>query len=1040
VLKAWRGMRTKQGKWRVEGGELWKERVRSFLTQARNASRPSTADVLKAKRLANWHSALALDQGLQASLGSGLVQYMPGRRLQQLEVGCSRRFVRVDALPEIIRQTSFDRTQRCLIVDKDGKSSLEGLWSGHRGVLHCSLDMGSIGFPARGWMFYGIGVRGERWADAAHRRHNNFEDAINEAGLGVFRAEAVCFTNTGSGPWGENANYNKWQSATTEYLDSTSVDDDLFQALYPFLSHDLHHGRLPQAYGSKPHMEWVREEIRRVVHLGKGAIVRMNRWFQVWHRIRPALPYWSAWLFACLVELLQSGIYAHMSDCSLFKHSDKGAGLSAGAIASSDKAIAGPSHRSVKQKGELDSLRGKCKNGVHLMAEVLGNRSSRAIMAGISKMVKPIEIRHNLDIRHIKTKEGRASFNIGLACSDGLDYVVEGLSWMKDEELMFDMGVMSAGSDWSPGLDEDTATRVLKALLDLWCAWASYEMRFIMLYSSSMPGLAWTQLSEDVVKQKEGMAKMKLLWERLQKFEELSQQVGHSHLSGFLRDLQWTRGQWSREILLSAAECEFKHLPSDVLEQVREASVLVGMSEIVEQAFNDCRAETEGVRNGRQSPLAVWHTIQSSTLLKDYDLDPVQISSADHVSGAHDVPSSMFLADKHEEHFSLKKHKGQEKFFHDMDYPMLSAARYLNIGMGTRLLMHARSENVVKHAWCSLLAIPGTVLAHSFVEEFCGWVLGVNDHGAQVWPGRFLGCGGFRYFELDTSGLKWDQYVVWDYKEWQVFDIKPKLHTQVQREYKVSTTSMSGIFSLELIAEEGGHDLLKHSARRGFPHLTLADLCKLWDDLGCTGKRGQLLLEVLRSVVEHELGPRSEEQWQAIVATRASILGKANWKSVLDENVALAKEVAGKDCDQLEDNITKTKKPAVVASPKDRGGAGGSSAGSAAGGGGENLPKPGPKKVGAFEIRHYRQDEAVLLLPRIKGCTISPVNHRQWQVKYLQRPRPPKSHTCTYDDKEGEAAMHCWALATCVKWAWDVHNECGHDEKCPTDLSILAKT
>ena len=129
----------------------------------------------------------------------------------------------------------------------------------------------------------------------------------------------------------------------------------------------------------------------------------------------------------CLAVLVCVALRLHSTVVLVFKTVKKGeglAGLSAAAIGAHDKAIAGPTHRSVKPKGDLDTLRGACKNGVHLMAEVLGCRSSRAMMLGIAAIVKPIETRHNLDIRAIKTKEGRSSFNVGLACSDGLQYAL----------------------------------------------------------------------------------------------------------------------------------------------------------------------------------------------------------------------------------------------------------------------------------------------------------------------------------------------------------------------------------------------------------------------------------------------------------------------------------------------------------------------------------------------------------------------------------------------------------------------------------------
>jgi len=77
------------------------------------------------------------------------------------------------------------------------------------------------------------------------------------------------------------------------------------------------------------------------------------------------------------------------------------------------------------------------------------------------------------------------------------------------------------------------------------------------------------------------------------------------------------------------------------------------------------------------------------------------------------------------------------------------------------------------------------------------------------------------------------------------------------------------------------------------------------------------------------------------------------------------------------------------------------------------------------------------MLPRVKGSTISPVGNRQWQVKYGLRDHAPRSHTQTYDEKEG-VLLHCRALARCLKWAWGVHRNEKGGGPCPFDIDAVA--
>lgn len=182
VLKDWRGMRTKLDKWDLQGQARWKARMRSFLSKKKDLSRPAVADCLKAKRLANWHSILALDQGLLSVCGHGLSRFEAARPLCALPLGAERQMIPVDQLPEAILRSSAGRSYKSVIIKPDGTTELEGMYAGQRSVLHLVMGMGSIGWPTRAWALYSAHLRGERWVDFAHRRHNNVDNGINSAG------------------------------------------------------------------------------------------------------------------------------------------------------------------------------------------------------------------------------------------------------------------------------------------------------------------------------------------------------------------------------------------------------------------------------------------------------------------------------------------------------------------------------------------------------------------------------------------------------------------------------------------------------------------------------------------------------------------------------------------------------------------------------------------------------------------------------------------------------------------------------------------
>lgn len=620
------------------------------------------------------------------------------------------------------------------------------------------------------------------------------------------------------------------------------------------------------------------------------------------------------------------------------------------------------------------------------------------------------------------------------------------MDFMHDTKLLSDMGVLHAGQrNWAPDLTEDTATRVLSAAMDLWCSWVSFEYRWVSLYSCNLPGLAMSQLSEREVDRQTGMANLESLWAKLIACEEAA--WSNSFLHHFLRDLQWPRSQWSREILVSACECGFNFLPDDILAQVREAATSIGSSKIAEDSFNICRAQTEGVRNGTQSARAAWHAVVASPLLENHEMAPIKPSTKDQVESAAALPTSVFSAAAHEAEFTLGA-KQKDEFFDGQDYPMLSATRFLSVGIGARLLLTSPSAALLPQAFLSLLAIPGTVLWNTLDPDMAGIVLHSTEFGALVWRGRSFGIGSYRFFRLDSDKVSRGQFVVFDPDEWSAFDLCPRLPSWVRRHHDIPVAQLEQLngVTLQIVPREESIGLLKVSALKDLPFFTLANLNRLWDEIGCKaeGRRPTLLLEVLRTVVEHICGQLSDEEWQCVLQSRTELLGTATWKSPLDNNHELVAEMAGPDADAIKKDSSKRKasRPAEAAkgAPPVAGSAGGaasSSIGPTPPAAQEEAIANRSKLVAPRNPRHWRQDDAVRLLPRVKGCTISPVGNRQWQVKDLSRVLRPRSHTQTYTEPEGEFKAHSLALGRCLLWAWNVHHQEMQGEECPHDLCAL---
>lgn len=289
---------------------------------------------------------------------------------------------------------------------------------------------------------------------------------------------------------------------------------------------------------------------------------------------------------------------------------------------------------------------------------------------------------------------------------------------------------------------------------------------------------------------------------------------------------------------------------------------------------------------------------------------------------------------------------------------------------------------------------------------------------------------------------------IWDPSEWRCCGVVPttfRLLGERARGVRPSDLPNSSgvVFQLRLEDHPG---LLMFSARRGFPHLTLEKLHLLWNDQGIqvVGRKPHLLEGVLKAVCEWFLGPLSSEDWAEIQSRRRAVTQREMWHSVVDENPDLARDFCHEqDIPEVQKGCkTRASRPADARAEPD-----GAKSPKATGGGRDpcaaasSSEVPAPEKrrkiLAPFEARFYTQAEAASILPQCKGSTISLVNNRTWQCKYLAREKPPRSHSVTYYEKPGECMEHARALAQVARWSWNVHHEELGLEPCPFDLDAM---
>lgn len=528
MIPDWQGVETRMGKWTRNGLKAWTQRVREFMSgkkvaQDAKGKRVGRLPSLAAKRQANYHTLMGLDQALRATLGWGVGDLRAARPCQSLKDGEIRQFVAIESLPEPLAKAAKGRKFRSVIVARDSGTRLEVVWSEPRRVLHLNMDCGPIGWPMAGYVFLGLQARGWRWADPAHRHSNNSKEAISEAGLGNIQCEGLVLTNCHAGPWGGAANHGRFIEWLSQFALSSSVDDPLFVAYYPFISHDVYHGRLPSEFGERKHMELMFDHLKGLTLQGQGTVVRLNRWFQLWQRLRPYFAEWSCYALAAMGQCLTRGYYSSAEECELFRGAEAAAEAPE-IVQGGAPHGGGAGARAVRpHQDDPQQLRHRCQNTVHLACEILSSRRSRALLMGMSLVIQPLETRHNVDIKMMKTSGGREELNRMRSSGSDYGYLHEMAGVFFDMNVLWDMGLSTFDrrSDHTT-LGTQAGTKVLKSLIRLFCTLAGVEVALSLHFSSCMPGLAFSQLSYSEEVRASGMHRMRDLFERLAAAEELA--------------------------------------------------------------------------------------------------------------------------------------------------------------------------------------------------------------------------------------------------------------------------------------------------------------------------------------------------------------------------------------------------------------------------------------------------------------------------------------------------------------------------------------
>ena len=235
---------------------------------------------------------------------------------------------------------------------------------------------------------------------------------------------------------------------------------------------------------------------------------------------------------------------------------------------------------------------------------------------------------------------------------------------------------------------------------------ARHIMLVAMRYSDTLPQ-AFLQLVDASDTQRWGaLQKIKEWFTFLCEAEECAR--SDIWMKHWLRDLMWPDCTFVREILIMLYEANFDGLTAEIIQQLEGFAQSFLSSHIDETCMNLYRTREKESPNHAFSRASRYHTAATSTLIEEYDRNPVRITdAAKSITSAAIPPHCFTLRDVKKSCIGEDRLRSLSEFG---DFPRPSPQSANLIGPAWRAGVMLRDARKLKDTWLSLLAEPGTFL------------------------------------------------------------------------------------------------------------------------------------------------------------------------------------------------------------------------------------------------------------------------------------------------------------------------------------------
>ena len=426
-------------------------------------------------------------------------------------------------------------------------------------------------------------------------------------------------------------------------------------------------GSIPVDYGSNEHMQQVWEwASQHKFWSSVGAEAKSGRWFQVarkWENYRQ---------HAELLRLIVQYIALHLRWWKSFETSPfapanvlanpEGAAGSdddpdeaavddndiepdaAANVGVRERRVAGAGNAPAAPDTVLGSNVGAAapgnKNGLYLVGQILGRRTSPTLMTLTSAVAGPVMAEHGHALTAMKTKRGCKEWHKEMAAGERVSYLVETCKQLVDVQLLRQCFLIQGQGAGVPAFPLNVVNKIVSGIVDFLRELLWREVLTVALYCRQLPSRCFGLLhhSEDV--RRPIIEQVLGLYTRLLELENKS--ADDPWVKSFLGKMLWPLGVWPRELCVMLRETDGFAVSETMMADLADVASGPGGTKDIEDTFNVLRRSSKAHVAEKLGPCQGWHRATMSQVLEDAGKLQPQVAAEDVVSAPETMRNGVF--------------------------------------------------------------------------------------------------------------------------------------------------------------------------------------------------------------------------------------------------------------------------------------------------------------------------------------------------------------------------------------------------------------